>query len=219
MATVVSPQQDGSQVLIPEWIIDNTSFLRWAVSDDAPSRGKIGYFQHQVWIDQTMETAFHNCIKSEIAFAVTLWARQHNLGHYFVDGMMFSCPEADLSTEPDGMFVLNGSKASGKVWLEKGKHSSVLFGVPDMVLEVVSKSSKKKDFETLLESYHQAGISEYWLVNSLVSKPALCIYQHNAKEYAAVQSQSGWVRSEVLGASFRLTVDQSTDQVLVECQP
>lgn len=216
MPAVLTPHEDGTQTLIPAWIKDNASFLRWAESEDAPQRGKIGYFQGQVWIDQTMETDFHNLIKTEIAVAVLNWTREQGLGRYYTDGMLFSDPDIQLSSEPDGIFVSKESKATGKVWLEKGKESMVLFGVPDMVLEVVSKSSRKKDLILLRDLYHEAGITEYWVVNSLDEQPVLTIYRHSAKAYVSVRSQDGWVKSQVLGAAFRLVVKPQADEVHLE---
>ena len=178
-----------AEVLIPDWIVDNATFLRWAESDDAPERGKIGYFQGKVWVDQTMETDFHNFIKSEVAITVGQWVRGNDMGRYYTDGMLFSSPEIELSSEPDGIFVAKESKATGKVWLEKGKSSMVLFGVPDLVLEVVSKSSRNKDLNLLHKLYHLAGIAEYWVINSLDKNPnwssiailkrPMCQFVHN----------------------------------------
>ncbi len=216
MPAVLTPQQDGSEVLIPDWIVDNASFLQWAESDDAPERGKIGYFQGKVWVDQTMETDFHNFIKSEVAITVGQWVRGNDLGRYYTDGMLFSYPEIELSSEPDGIFVTKESKATGKVWLEKGKSSMVLFGVPDLVLEVVSKSSRNKDLNLLHKLYHLAGIAEYWVINSLDKNPELVIYRHTEKAYVPVRSQSGWVKSSVLGASFCLVIDVANDDVRLE---
>src|SRR5207244_3011794 len=108
-----------------------------------------------------------------IAFGVMKWADREELGQYYGDGMLFSCPEIELSSEPDGLFVLNSSLESKKVWFKHGMQSRVLYGVPDMVLEVISKSSVKKDTVTLRELYHEAGIAEYWLVDSRVKEPTL----------------------------------------------
>lgn len=216
MPAVITPQEDGTQIVVPAWIIDNASFLQWAESDEAPSRGKIGYFQSQVWVDQTMETDFHIFIKSEIALTVMNWARENNLGRYYLDGMLFSCPDIQLSSEPDGIFVTADSKAAGKVWLEKGRSSRVLFGVPDMVLEVVSKSSKRKDMVLLRELYHQAGVEEYWVVNSLEEQPELVIYRHGSDGFVQVNNVAGWVKSNVLGASFRLVMEATSQEVRLE---
>lgn len=178
MTAALTPLDEGLQIEIPAWVKDNASFLRWAEENVENQRGKIGYFQGLFWIDQTMEPDLHNQIKMAIAFAVMNWNSRQKLGRYYGDGMLFSRPEIELSCEPDGMFVSKETKASGKVWLEKGKDSLVLFGRPDMVLEVISKSSKNKDLHLLPDLYHQAGVTEYWLVDSLSRSPVLMVNRH-----------------------------------------
>lgn len=204
MPTRLTPRQDGPVVTVPEWVIDNKSFLRWAESDEAPEQGKYGFFQGELWVDHTMELLLHNLIKTAIAFGVMKWSDHHELGQYYGDGMLFSCPDIELSSEPDGMFVLDSSWESKKVWLKHGMQSRVMYGTPDMVLEVISKSLVKKDTVTLRELYHEAGVSEFWLVDSRVESPSLQILRHTAGGYVPVRAQAGWVKSSVLGGRFRL---------------
>ncbi len=207
---------DGMQLEIPAGITDNASFLRWAEAHLEEHRGKIGFFQGLIWIDQTMETLLHNQIKMAVALAVMNWARERKLGQFYGDGMLFSRPEIELSSEPDGMFVSKTSEATRQVWFEKGRDSLILFGTPDMVLEVISKSSRKKDTKILPALYHQAGVSEYWLIDSVSKTPELVIHRHSANGYEPVPSQDGWVPSEVLGASFRLVIDPAADEVRLD---
>ncbi|MFT3880538.1 MAG: Uma2 family endonuclease [Gemmatales bacterium] len=215
MPAVLTPHQDGTEVLVPDWIVDNASFLRWAESDEAPTRGKIGYFQGRVWVDQTMEAKLHNLIKMAIAKQVMVWSEDNDLGQYYGDGMLFSSPEHELSCEPDGLFVTTATQALGKVWFDPSREK-ILFGVPDMVLEVVSPSSVQKDLKRLRPLYHQAGVTEYWIVNSLDASPELVINQHNANGYLPIAPSAGWVYSQVLGASFRLSISDNQTKVRLE---
>ena len=58
--------------------------------------------------------------------------------------------------------------SSGRVTYTPGAEGGYVevVGVVDMVLEVVSDSSEKKDNQTLFEAYFEAGIAEYWLVDA-----------------------------------------------------
>lgn len=47
----------------------------------------------------------------------------------------------------------------------KGPCTGPLFGAPDLVLEVISKSSRQKDSIIKLNKYMHAGCREYWLVD------------------------------------------------------
>jgi Uma2 family endonuclease len=207
---------EESEVRIPSWVTDNASFLRWAESDDAPQRGKIGYFQGTVWIDTTVEQFFHVHIKQAVCIAVQTWALQQNLGMYTTDGVLVTCPEVELSAQPDGHFVSHDTMKKGIAVLKAGLRGTTLVGPPDMVLEVVSRSSVKKDLKTLKELYHQAGIKEYWVVDSRVADPELKIFRSTSKGYVSVSAHQGWSHSEVLGAQFKLVIDESQKRVVLE---
>jgi Uma2 family endonuclease len=209
MATVHATFEENDQFLIPEWVRDNASFLRWAESDDAPQRGRIGYFQGTVWIDTTMEQIFHNEIKAAVTETLRRWTREQDLGTYHTDGVLLTCPEVELSTEPDGLFVSKETKRSGQIVYEEEKRSSKVVGVPDMVLEVISRSSVTKDLKTLRLLYHEAGLQEYWLIDSRVDEPQLSILRHTASGYKQVPARDGWSRSKVFKAEFKLSFDET----------
>lgn len=202
---------DGdSEIRVPAWVQDHASFLRWATSPEAPEKGKYAYLGDHLWIEGSMETHLHNLIKSEIAFILGPWIKQQKLGRYYTDGMLMSRPDLNFSSQPDGMFVSSDSRESGKVTLEHHDKSLVLMGTPDMVLEVVSKSSTLKDQKDKKDLYHAAGVSEYWMVDSRLDSPELVIYRHTTKRYISVKADKGWLASKVFGRSFRLEVEGAT---------
>lgn len=41
---------------------------------------------------------------------------------------------------------------------------------PDFVIEVLSKSTKKKDSFTKLNKYQNAGVREYWMIDPVIKK-------------------------------------------------
>ncbi len=218
MPELLTPMQDGPVVHIPAWVVDNTSFLRWAESGEAPEQGRFGYFRGKLWIDFTVERVLHNLIKTEIASVVRHWAVARGLGQYYGDGLLVSCPEVELSSEPDGIFVKTQTAQTGEIWFKNGLESSVLYGVPDMVLEVVSHSSVRKDLKDLRQLYHEAGISEYWVVDSRKDEPTLQVLRHAESGYVSTPASGGWVRSSVIGAKLRLVVDRKLNLVRLECK-
>jgi Uma2 family endonuclease len=78
-----------------------------------------------------------------------------------------------------------------------------LLGTPDMVLEVISRTSVRKDTEVLRELYSRAGIPEYWLVDARGSTPSFEILEHTADGYRATESTERGVYSTVFDRSFR----------------
>ena len=57
--------------------------------------------------------------------------------------------------EPDVVVVCDPNKV----------HDRVIYGAPDWVMEVVSPSSKKRDYIIKLYKYQNAGVKEYWIVD------------------------------------------------------
>jgi Uma2 family endonuclease len=161
-----------------------------------------------VWVDISREQLFtHIQVKDEFTEVLRRLVRKNDLGFYFSDGLLLTNVPADISGNPDSTFVSKESLASGKVrFLEgvKGGYTEVE-GSPDMVLEVVSRSSLRKDTELLHEAYWDAGIKEYWLVDA--RKPVLRfdIFRYTAKGYVSTPKQAGWLNSKVFRKSFRLT--------------
>ena len=45
-----------------------------------------------------------------------------------------------------------------------------IYGAPDFVIEVLSKSTRKKDTVIKLNKYMNAGVREYWMIDSAQKK-------------------------------------------------
>ena len=80
-------------------------------------------------------------------------------------------------------------------------------GSPDMVLEIVSDSSVKKDKKRLPKLYWEAGINEYWLVDVRGNRQIFDIYRHSAKGFVQIRKKDDWVKSTVFGKSFMLSLE------------
>ena len=63
--------------------------------------------------------------------------------------------EVNSVIQPDLCVVCNKDKID-----DKG-----CFGAPDLIVEVLSPSSSKRDVKDKLKLYQQAGVTEYWIVN------------------------------------------------------
>jgi Uma2 family endonuclease len=193
---------------IPDEIHDLAAFRQWFQSDSFPEHGRWCFLDRGIWVDTGMEQLFsHNQVKSEIAYVLTGIAKKDRLGRYFPDGVQFVNLEAEISSQPDGIFVSHKSFRHQRVEpaSAKGGGSVELVGIPDMVLEVVSKSSVYKDTDRLLELYWRAGVPEYWLVDARAEAIRFDIFRHGAKGYTAVRKLAGYHKSQVFGKSFRLT--------------
>jgi len=191
-------------VRIPGWVKDLASFRRWARSGAFPDHGWISHLGGEIWVDLSMERAAHNQAKGAVNGALTQLVQQEDLGSYFSDRMLLANDDADLSTEPDGMFVSHESIDRGKAILVEGDQALEVQGSPDMVLEVVSDSSVEKDLEVLFDLYWRAKIAEYWIIDVRGETPRFEINRRGPSKYGALRQQGGWVRSRVFQRSFRL---------------
>ncbi len=190
------------------------TFRQWALSDESPNNAPVFYLAGEVWIDMSKEQFFsHNKIKTEFTRVLSNIAKKKRLGSYCSDGMLLSNEEAELSGNPDGIFVANASFRSGKVQLVEGADSGFveMEGSPDMVLEVVSDSSEAKDTEILRELYWKAGIREYWLVDARGEELQFDIFRRTSRSYSATPQTRGWMKSAVFSQEFRLT--RRTDEL------
>jgi Uma2 family endonuclease len=79
-----------------------------------------------------------------------------------------------------------------------------LEGTPDMVLEVVSPSSVKKDTVMLRKSHWEAEIPEYWLVDPRRDRLSFEILRSNSRGYVSGGKSGGWHSSPVFGQEFKL---------------
>src|SRR5262249_757715 len=146
---------------------DLDAFRRWVHSDEFPEHGRFAYLSGDIWVDLTMEQFFsHNQVKACFTSVLYPLTTSEGLAYDATDGMLLSIPTVDLGTVPDGVFASFETLKAGNLRLLEGIAEGFVEwqGVPDMVLEVVSERSVRKDTETLRELYWKAGIPEYWLV-------------------------------------------------------
>lgn len=80
-----------------------------------------------------------------------------------------------------------------------------LEGSPDLVVEIVSDGSVKKDLVRLPPLYAKAGIPELWLVDARGEEIRFEIHRLVAGRYEIVASDAkGWTASHRLGLRLRL---------------
>jgi Uma2 family endonuclease len=202
-------------VRIPASVGDLESYRRWARSDDYPEKARVAYLRGEILVDPCMEQIYtHNRVKTAIAAVLFGIVERESLGQYFSDGVLISNLQADVANEPDGTFVSFDALRSGRVrCIDAATGGPVeLLGSPDMVLEVVSPSTVRKDTVELLELYYLAGIAEYWLVDARNDPLRFDVFRRGASAFEkTASSEDSWVHSDVFARSFRLI--KSKDEV------
>ena len=112
----------------------------------------------------------HNKVKTEFTSVLARFVRDRDLGEAYSDRSLLTNVEARVSTEPDFLFLSWAASETGRVTLGQRKHdhedSIEIVGTPDLVLEILSDSSVRKDLVRLKAAYALAGIPEYWVVDA-----------------------------------------------------
>lgn len=198
---------ESDQVSVPGWVTDLASFRRWAVSDEFPETGRICFLDGEVWVDMSNEQIFsHVLVKTKIIAALSTLVDAGQLGLFLADGALLSNVEAAISVNPDATFASTEALQDRVRVLEGKKEGHVeLEGSPDMVLEVVSPGSVRKDTQVLRRGYWLAGVREYWLIDARKELLVFDILRHTPKGYRVTPKENGWMQSSVFGKSFRLT--------------
>lgn len=202
---------DESEVQIPATAFTLEGFRAWAHSDEFPERGKISYVQGEVSVDMSPEEIqSHNFAKADLFGWLWRFVTDHDLGRIFGDRALLVNEEADLATEPDIMLCLFDSLGAGRVELREYQAGSgrqvEVHGSPDLVVEVVSRSSVKKDTKLLRAGYHRADIPEYWLIDARGQSVRFTVLSWKSKDYReGVPDADGWQTSTVLQRRVKLT--------------
>ncbi len=198
------------QLEIPA-IGDLSDFRRWALSDQFPESGRIDYVAGHMEVDMSPEDLHtHGTPKVELIRILANRVRSADLGELYTDRTRISCPEADLSVEPDIVFVSHEALESRRVRLVPKASGGTdryveMEGAPDLIVEIISDSSVRKDTNRLSAAYWEAGVREYWLVDARTDELLFRIHDRGQSAYKpATINDDGFQYSRVLDCSYRL---------------
>lgn len=173
-----------------------------------PEKLRVHFINGEVWADMSMEEGYsHNLVKN--AVYATLVPLTRGRGLFFSDGMTLTNDQIAVGTNPDAMFLSNGSLGAGRVEVVAGRRpraeATEVVGSPDLVVEVVSPNSVDKDTEWLTSAYHNAEITEYWPIDAREEDDIrFDVLKRGPKGFVLQRKKGGWVKSPVLGKEFRI---------------
>jgi Uma2 family endonuclease len=197
---------------IPEDAFTFEGFQRWTESEEFPETGRIDYLAGDLEVDRSPEDLFtHGAPKIAITSKLHALVVESEMGHVFLDNTRLASRFASLSVEPDVMVILDSSLEAGRVRLahaasRKGPNRyGGLDGAADVIVEIVSDSSVKKDTQRLPPVYASAGVPELWIVDARGEDLRFDINELRHGQYVRLDLDAeGWVRSPRLGHDFRL---------------
>jgi Uma2 family endonuclease len=198
------------QLSIPADVHDLERFRAWCHSPAFPERGRIDFVAGDIEVDMSPEDLYtHGATKTAISAALHSLVVDAELGAVFSDRTRIISPEANLSAEPDVVLVFWRTLEQGRVRevpATSGKLGRYveLEGAPDLVVEILSDSSMRKDTHRLPPLYAKAGIPELWLADARGDELVLDCKTLDAGDYRSVDRDTeGWFIS-MLDRSFRL---------------
>ena len=107
--------------------------------------------------DMSAPTSVHQLLGTEILLVLKDYIRkEHSLCVPVASpiDVQLDCDDKTM-VQPDVIVVCDREKIQNRC----------IYGAPDFVVEVLSKSTRKKDLVLKLNKYMTAGVREYWLVN------------------------------------------------------
>jgi Uma2 family endonuclease len=209
VASVPRPTRGDTPIVeVPPSAHTLDGFREWVHAVALPPGCRVTYIAGQVLVDMSPERiGSHSAVKMEVSSVLYRLVRERGLGQFYPDGTLVSNRTADVSNEPDAIFVSQAAFAAGRARLVPSADQRDFVeveGSPDMVLEIVGPSSVGKDTLRLRERYHLAGIAEYWLIDARGDDLQFDILRYTPAGYEPTPPAAGWLPSQVFGRRFRL---------------
>ena len=116
---------------------------------------------------------------------LNLYVERHQLGEVFTEKALIQLTRNDF--EPDVCFFKQDKS-------KQFKEDQLFFPAPDLVVEVLSESTKKRDRGIKLEDYQLHEVEEYWIVDA--QQRTVEQYHLEAQQYQLITKASeGHIRS------------------------
>jgi Uma2 family endonuclease len=198
------------QIEIPFGLQSLDEFRVWATSPSFPERGRIDFLGGRIEVDMSPEDLYtHGKVKTELVVVLGQRIKRLDLGDLYTDSTRATCPKADLSSEPDIVFVSHRAIDTGRVRLvpKSGEPDRYveLEGAPDLIVEIVSDTSVAKDTERLPREYFQGGVPEFWLVDARGETLLFHVFRRGRSQYRRAPADAErYHRSRVFDCWFRL---------------
>jgi len=140
----------------------------------------------------------HQAITSEILGQIHWYLRTHPLGRVFaeLDVHLGTGPTgADIVYKPEVIFVRSERLAEMQ---EK------IAGAPELVVEIISRGSRRLDSQTKKADYERFGVQEYWLIDP--ERKHFTFYRLNERRFEEVSPAGTAFSSQAVpGFSLDLT--------------
>lgn len=141
----------------------------------------------------------HQRLSFLLAVAIHLYVEAHNLGRIYEAPIDVILPDLATPVQPDILFIRPDN-------LEIVRSANIE-GVPDLIIEVLSRDNPSHDRRTKYRLYAEAGVKEYWIVDPERCEIDVYALRGNAYVPFGRFTRGGVIRSELL-PELRIPVDE-----------
>lgn len=188
MSAAKPPDLDWDEFVVPPpQPMTEEEFDRW---HDELLRGE--------WVDGKVEfmapaSTEHTEIQNYILWLIQSYLQRKRLGKVWGPEIAVNLPKLRRKRVPDIVFL-----SQVRLSLVKKTH---LDGAPDLILEVVSPDSVRRDWRTKYHEYETAGVKEYWIVDP-ASEVVEAYHLSKKKSYQQIPEHDGRIASRVISGFF-----------------
>ncbi|HYM61817.1 MAG TPA: Uma2 family endonuclease [Thermoanaerobaculia bacterium] len=118
----------------------------------------------------------HQAISGELFYALRTYLERNPIGKVFSTPCDVVLSDLDV-VQPDVLYIANERK---QIMTEKNVR-----GAPDLVIEIISDSTRRTDEITKRNLYERFGVAEYWVVDPVVDTVKIYRLTGNRFEVAA----------------------------------
>lgn len=156
-----------------------------------------------VFYDMASPTSVHQMIATEIWQSLKNYIRSRNGDCIPFVAPIDVCLNCDEKTmvQPDVMVVCDREKIMNQC----------IFGAPDLVVEILSNSTWKKDMYLKLERYAAAGVREYWIVDP--EKEKVIVYDLSGEGFPMIYGFDSCIPVGIFSGNCKIDFQEIRDYI------
>jgi Uma2 family endonuclease len=143
------------------------------------------------------QTNQHQKISGSLVFQFGNYLKLHNTGRFIIGPLNVRLYEETIR-QPDIIFMSNE---------HKDRIGDTFWGVPDLVVEILSEGTAKVDKEDKYLEYQKAGVQEYWIVDPFKQNIIVYILETGVYKIFGKWDTGGIAKSKLL-IGFEVSVDE-----------
>ena len=147
----------------------------------------------------------HQELLTELLFELKLFIRNHGGPCRVLPSPLDVQLDGDGYTmvQPDITLICKEERIT-----EKG-----VFGAPDFCIEIISESTRKKDYGIKVQKYMNAGVREYWIVDAQRRAVITYWFEGELAPYISVYTFRDRIPVQIYGGSLEIDFGEISDRI------